>query len=81
MGYIFLASEDYDEALMWWAKVLEINPKEANTLFNAGYAYMQLGEYHTAREFFTRYLDTSAVPFWQKQARWHLDEIRYQLQC
>jgi general secretion pathway protein D len=54
LGYGYLETGDYDKALEYYEKSLDINPDNAYALLNTGFIYQKLGENDKAVEMYER---------------------------
>jgi general secretion pathway protein D len=57
LGYGYLETGDYDKALEYYEKALEINPDNPYALLNTGFIYQKLGEKDKAVEMYERLIN------------------------
>ncbi|SDN30314.1 Tetratricopeptide repeat-containing protein [Desulfonauticus submarinus] len=48
LGFVFMKMGNWNRALSFWTKILDIEPKDRMALSQAGYCYFQLQKYHKA---------------------------------
>ena len=75
LGHNLLESGAYQESLLQYEKVLQINPYEQTALYNQALSYHQLKDRSGAQQAFIRYLDQYRADKWANRAVDHLQRL------
>ncbi len=75
LGHSYLESGEYQQALLQYEKVLQVDPLEGSALYNRALAYRMMKDTGRAEQAFLSYLEHHRTGKWVARATRHLHEM------